>query len=190
MTTHQPPGVVPPGGTHLFVDLFGADQLDDIRHVQAICTRAAQTTGATVLRGEFHHFGEGCGISGVILLAESHLSIHTWPENHLATIDIYVCGNCVASNAVPVLKEGFAARQMNVSEHRRGIEADVRYRIRIRPHQPNQDEHFVIQNANYTMTKMADFATSFATMKEARDALLLMPSMHGHGSAIVEAIPS
>jgi S-adenosylmethionine decarboxylase len=185
---HHPPGIVPPGGTHLLVDLFESKQLDDLRYVEEICTRAAQATGATVISGHFHHFGEGCGVSGMILLAESHLSIHTWPENQLATVDIYVCGECDATHALPILKDGFSAVRMNVSEHRRGIETNVEYRIRIKPrdHPHPEDERFVIQNLTYKLTLTPETATGFPTKLDAETALRQMPNVAGYGQAIVE----
>jgi S-adenosylmethionine decarboxylase len=186
---YKPPGIVPPGGTHLFVDLFEANQLDDIRVVEEICTRAAQATGATVIRGNFHHFGDGCGISGVVLLAESHLAIHTWPEEHLATVDIYVCGTCQAANAIPILRDGFSAMRLKVSEHRRGLETEVHYRIRISPSRPQQDEHFVIQTSAYSMTLSPESATSFTTRMDAENALRAMPNLGAHGHAVVEEFP-
>ena len=51
-------------------------------------------TGATILHGHFHHFGPNSGVSGVLVLAESHVSIHTWPERDYAALDIFVCGDC------------------------------------------------------------------------------------------------
>ena len=66
----SPSGVVPPGGTHVLLDLYGADALGDLEIVRRICMAAAIATGATIIGENFHHFGEGCGISGVVLLAD------------------------------------------------------------------------------------------------------------------------
>jgi len=106
---HHPPGVVPPGGTHLLLDLHGCRRSDDLDYVKRVCTEAAVATGATVIGEHFHHFGDGCGVSGVVLLAESHLSIHTWPEHQFVSADVYVCGTCDAEKAFPVLVKGFEA---------------------------------------------------------------------------------
>ncbi len=106
---HHPPGVVPPGGTHILIDLHGCRRSDDLDYVKQVCIEAAVATGATVIGENFHHFGEGCGVSGVVVLAESHLSIHTWPEQGFVSADVYVCGTCEAERAFPVLVQRFEA---------------------------------------------------------------------------------
>jgi S-adenosylmethionine decarboxylase len=121
----QAPGIVPPGGTHLLIDMFGAGALTDLEYVKDACVRAAEATGATVIGEAFHHFGEGCGISGVVILAESHLAIHTWPEQQIATIDVFVCGSCVARGALPILMAAFLAERMVLIERQRGVEGAV-----------------------------------------------------------------
>jgi S-adenosylmethionine decarboxylase len=107
-------------GTHLIIDLWGASGLADPAHIDTVLRDAALATGATILHGHFHHFSPNGGVSGVLLLAESHLSIHTWPERDYAALDIFVCGACDAHRAVPVLRAGFAARRVALAEHRRG----------------------------------------------------------------------
>lgn len=119
---HKAAGIVPPGGTHVLIDFYGAQRLDDIQHIHRACIEAGEATGATILEGKFHHFGEGCGVSGVLLLAESHISIHTWPENGIATIDIYVCGACDAMKALPILKDALQAERATVIKVPRGDE--------------------------------------------------------------------
>jgi S-adenosylmethionine decarboxylase len=108
-------------GTHLIIDLWGAKRLDDPAHIDEVLREAAIATGATILHGHFHHFSPNGGVSGVLVLAESHVSIHTWPERDFAALDIFVCGACNPYNALPVLKRGFAAERMLLSEHRRGL---------------------------------------------------------------------
>ena len=108
-------------GTHLIVDLWGATNLDDPAHIDAVLREAAIETGATILHGHFHHFSPNGGVSGVLVLAESHVSIHTWPERSYAALDIFVCGICNPYNAVPVLKKGFLPERVQLGEHRRGI---------------------------------------------------------------------
>ncbi len=73
-----------------------------------------------MLSDHFHHFGEGCGVSGVVVLAESHLSVHTWPENGYAAFDVFVCGTCDPLHAVPVLEAAFAPTRAVVQQHARG----------------------------------------------------------------------
>ena len=90
-------------GTHLIVDLWGATNLDDPAHIDAVLREAAIATGATILHGHFHHFSPNGGVSGVLVLAESHVSIHTWPERDYAALDIFVCGDCDPYKAIPHL---------------------------------------------------------------------------------------
>jgi len=108
-------------GTHLIIDLWGATNLADPEHVDAVLREAALATGATVLHGHFHHFGPNQGVSGVLVLAESHVSIHTWPERDYAALDIFVCGGCNAYAAIPVLKRGFMPDRVQLAEHKRGL---------------------------------------------------------------------
>lgn len=108
-------------GTHLIIDLWDAGNLGDTGHVDRVLRRAAADTGATILHGHFHHFGEGCGVSGVLVLAESHVSIHTWPERGYAALDIFVCGGCDPYRALPALKAGFSPGRVQLAEHKRGL---------------------------------------------------------------------
>lgn len=108
-------------GSHLIIDLWDAHRLCDLGHVDRVLRQAAADTGATILHGHFHHFGEGCGVSGVLVLAESHVSIHTWPERGYAALDIFVCGGCDPYRALPALKAGFAPGRVQLAEHKRGL---------------------------------------------------------------------
>jgi S-adenosylmethionine decarboxylase len=118
---HHAPGVVPPGGKHLFLDIFGASRLDDIELVRETCVRAGTATGAMIIGELFHHFGEGCGVTGIVALAESHVSIHTWPEQGIATIDVYVCGDCDPTKAVPVFVAAFSPTSFTIFDMIRGV---------------------------------------------------------------------
>lgn len=79
-------------GTHLLADLFGCDGLDDIDRVESALRASVIAGGATLLEIRLHSFGTGQGITGVALLAESHISIHSWPERRYAAVDIFLCG--------------------------------------------------------------------------------------------------
>jgi S-adenosylmethionine decarboxylase len=108
-------------GTHLIIDLWGAKRLDEPAHIDEVLREAATATGATILHGHFHHFSPNGGVSGVLVLAESHVSIHTWPERDFAAVDIFVCGACNAYNALPILKRGFLAERVQLAENKRGL---------------------------------------------------------------------
>ena len=107
-------------GTHLLVDLWGATNLADPRHIDEALREAAVTAGATILHSHFHHFTPNGGVSGVVVLAESHISIHTWPERDFAAIDIFMCGACDPHEAIPVLRRAFAPGRVDLNEERRG----------------------------------------------------------------------
>jgi S-adenosylmethionine decarboxylase len=107
-------------GMHLLVDLWGASNLSDPEHIDAALREAALAAGATILHSHFHHFSPNGGVSGVIVLAESHISIHTWPERDFAAVDIFMCGACDPYLSVPVLKSAFSPERVDLDEQRRG----------------------------------------------------------------------
>ena len=108
-------------GTHLIVDLWEASRLDDIAHVEETLKRATVVAGATLLNVDLHHFTPNGGVSGVAVLAESHISIHTWPECGYAAIDLFMCGSAEPHKAIDVFREAFEPARLDVGEHRRGV---------------------------------------------------------------------
>lgn len=82
---------------------------------------AVKDAGAEIIDSKFHCFGEGDGFTGLILLSESHLSIHTWPEHGYAAIDIFMCGDCDPKNALPKIVEFFVGAKIDQQEIIRGI---------------------------------------------------------------------
>lgn len=82
-----------PHGVHLIADLATSIGLDDPEFIAAVLREAAQAAQVTLIDLRLHHFGDCNGVTGVALLAESHISIHTWPEHALAAVDIFTCGN-------------------------------------------------------------------------------------------------
>jgi S-adenosylmethionine decarboxylase len=108
-------------GAHLLVDLWGAKRLDDPVYIDAALRAAAEAAGATILHGHFHHFSPNGGVSGVLVLAESHISIHTWPERDFAALDIFMCGACDPRKSIPVLERAFAPERAEVEERLRGV---------------------------------------------------------------------
>lgn len=83
-----------PGGVHIVADFFDCDgaTLDDSSAIAEALTAAATAAGATLVSQHVHPFSP-CGVTGVAILAESHLAIHTWPEHRYAAIDIFTCGD-------------------------------------------------------------------------------------------------
>jgi len=107
-------------GMHLLLDLWGARGLTDPAHIGTALREAALAAGATILHSHFHHFSPNGGVSGVIVLAESHISIHTWPERDFAAVDIFMCGECDPFLSVPVLERAFRPERIEIGEQRRG----------------------------------------------------------------------
>ena len=106
-------------GAHLIIDLYGAQRLDDIDHIEATLRRCVTAAKATLLHIHLHHF-QPSGVSGVAVLAESHISIHTWPEAGYDALDVFMCGKANPDACVPVLREAFKAKKVAVGEHLRG----------------------------------------------------------------------
>jgi S-adenosylmethionine decarboxylase len=109
-------------GVHLIVDLHGAKGLDDIDRVEATLRRCVDAARATLLHIHVHHFTPS-GVSGVAVLAESHISIHTWPEVGYAALDVFMCGSANPDACIPVLREAFAPGRVEVNEILRGQDA-------------------------------------------------------------------
>ncbi len=107
-------------GTHLIVDLWEAKGLDDLDYVEDTLRECVEAAGATLLHIHLHHFTPNDGISGVAVLAESHISIHSWPENGYAALDVFMCGAAEPHKAVEVLEARFKPSRIDVGEHRRG----------------------------------------------------------------------
>ena len=107
-------------GTHLIVDVWGADQLDDLELMECTMREAVEAAKATLLHIHLHHFTPNGGISGVAVLAESHISVHTWPERQFAAFDIFMCGGAKPELAVKVLQTHFQPGQFQVKELLRG----------------------------------------------------------------------
>lgn len=112
-------------GTHLILDLWGAHNLDNLKHMEAAMREAVRVSGATLLHIHLHHFTPSGGISGVAVLAESHISVHTWPERDFAAFDVFMCGDAQPENSIPVLKRAFTPSKLIVSEHLRGIVSEL-----------------------------------------------------------------
>lgn len=108
-------------GTHLLIDLWGACHLDEEPVIREALLESVRTCGATLLHIHLHRFHENGGISGVAVLAESHISIHTWPERDYAAIDVFMCGSCQPHKAVAIFKAYFQPETVQLGEQRRGL---------------------------------------------------------------------
>jgi S-adenosylmethionine decarboxylase len=100
-------------GSQVVLDLYECEtaHLDDIAWVKNTLVEAARAAGATVVETVFHKFAP-CGISGVVVIAESHLAIHIWPEHRYAAIDVFTCGDSVQMDvATALLAREFRSRR-------------------------------------------------------------------------------
>jgi S-adenosylmethionine decarboxylase len=90
-------------GTHALADFFDAQYLTDVATLRAALLAAAKSAGANILTDHFHEFPGRSGVTGVVLLEESHISIHTWPNDGFAAIDIFMCGEMSVDIAIDYL---------------------------------------------------------------------------------------
>ncbi len=107
-------------GTHLIIDLHGASRLDDLELMERTLREAVRECGATLLHIHLHHFTPNGGVSGVAVLAESHISVHTWPEREYGAFDVFMCGDAEPIRSVAVLERAFRPRHIELHEHLRG----------------------------------------------------------------------
>ena len=110
-------------GRHLLIELYNCDAkiLNDVHKVETIMVDAAKHARARIIDVVFHTFNPH-GISGVIVIAESHLAIHTWPEFNYASIDVYTCGTEINPwRAYNYLSKRFKAKNMTALEMKRGV---------------------------------------------------------------------
>ena len=101
-------------GTHLLADLHGCDVgvLDDPVAIETAMLVAARSAGCVVIASRFHRFTPQ-GVTGLLLIAESHMSVHTWPESGYAAVDLYTCGDTHAHDAVERLAQALGADRVD-----------------------------------------------------------------------------
>lgn len=110
-------------GRHVLAEICGCEFniLNDINRVEEILVNAALEAGAEVRECSFHKFSPQ-GVSGVVIISESHLAIHTWPELGYAAVDVFTCGDKVNPwDACNYLNDHFCAKQMTAREIKRGV---------------------------------------------------------------------
>jgi len=109
-------------GLHLIADFWGASALDNVEAIGTAMRKAAHAAGATILHLHIHPFGDEQGVSGVAVLAESHMSVHTWPERGYVALDAFLCGGTDASAALRELERHFHPTSKQVQVLRRGTD--------------------------------------------------------------------
>jgi S-adenosylmethionine decarboxylase len=108
-------------GRHLIIDLYGARRLDDVGHVERTLKRCVEASGATLLHMHLHDLKSTGGVTGVAVLKESHIAIHSWPEAGYAALDIFMSGSSAdPARAIPVLLEAFETEDVRVTAQLRG----------------------------------------------------------------------
>lgn len=121
------PGETPSLGSHLLIELFDChkESLELEKSVGKAMRDAAVESEATVVAQSFHEF-KPWGVSGAVIIQESHYTIHTWPEHGYAAVDLFYCGGTVhVDKAVDVLRERFQPKRIKFLVVRRGIESEV-----------------------------------------------------------------
>jgi len=115
-------------GRHIIADFTGCSFsiVNDVEVLKEELIRAAKTAGATVLGDAFHKF-EHHGVTGIVIVGESHLSIHTWPEYGYAAVDVFTCGDRVDPwKAYKLLKKVLKPKHVSVIELKRGVNVDIK----------------------------------------------------------------
>ncbi len=124
-------------GRHLIAEFANCDncRLTDVGYLKDCLEEAVRKSGATIVRSVFHRYNPQ-GVSGVVVIAESHLSIHTWPEYNYAAVDFFTCGDTVDPyKAYDHMKEMLASEEAHVYELKRGIPSET---DEVLAHKPNQ----------------------------------------------------
>ena len=111
-------------GLHWLIDFFGVDaaRLADATALETLLVAAAHEAGAQIVFRHFHRFGNdnGAGVTGVVLLAESHITIHTWPERGYAALDLFLCGATKPEAALAALERDLLPTRCEVRHYSRG----------------------------------------------------------------------
>ncbi|MES9899752.1 MAG: adenosylmethionine decarboxylase [Sedimenticola sp.] len=108
-------------GRHLIIECQGRHAHLSEQALETLLVTAAEAGGASVLKAHFHPFGTGQGITGVVLLAESHITVHTWPEHDYAAFDIFMCGDCRPLRAAEVITTACPDAVTSVQSIDRGL---------------------------------------------------------------------
>jgi len=120
--------IVPPLGRHMILEVWGNPgslPYWNMDEAAAALVQSARNAGATVLSERWHHFGSGFGYTGVIILSESHISVHTWPEKGYAALDVFMCGDCNPEDTLQTILAFYGAEKHTVRTLQRGIEPEI-----------------------------------------------------------------
>lgn len=112
-------------GQHILIECHGEHALLDGDALEQLMVRAAKAAKATVLYRHFHQFGGHGGITGVLVLAESHITVHTWPESHYAAFDIFMCGDAEPLDAAKIIVDAYPNAEVCIRSVDRGHPLDV-----------------------------------------------------------------
>lgn len=110
-------------GKHAIAEFYecNVDLLDNVKKIEELLVNSAIECGATIVEKCFHRFNP-YGVSGVVIIAESHISIHTWPEYQYAAVDLFTCGNnCDTEKAYNYLVKALEAKKSSYNELQRGL---------------------------------------------------------------------
>jgi len=109
-------------GKHIILEMWGCckDTIDNVEVVKGILVKATESVKATLVDVVCHRFSP-YGVTGVAILAESHIAVHTWPEHGYAAADIFICGSAInPRDAASYMTEAFYAKETSFLELKRG----------------------------------------------------------------------
>lgn len=114
-------------GRHIIIEYFGCDPkiIEDNQKIEELMKQAAIEAKATIVASTFHHFNPW-GVSGAVIIQESHLSIHTWPQYGYASVDVYTCGDINPWAAFEFLEKAFGSNHAESTEIPRGVHEKIR----------------------------------------------------------------
>jgi S-adenosylmethionine decarboxylase len=110
-------------GKHILAEFYNCDvaAINDEHGIENLFVQTAKDSGATVISSNFHKFSPH-GVSGVVVISESHLTIHTWPEYGYCAVDVFTCGDRIDNHlCLEMLEKGLKAGNVSVVEMNRGI---------------------------------------------------------------------
>jgi spermidine synthase len=149
-------------GKHILAEFYNCNSeiLNDTSQIEDLMVLAAEQAGATIISTSFHHFSP-FGVSGVVVIQESHLAIHTWPEYHFAAVDLFTCGESTDPwQAFEFLKEKLFADKFEISEKKRGQKEQLEFQSypiensgnRVEDGQPNRSIWFTNKDENLAIS--------------------------------------